>query len=225
MEKLLVNLVDASTIFEEVELLKDINFSLAEAEFSYIIGKTGSGKSSLLKLIYGAYPLCSGHGTVLDFDLKKVTNDDISTLRRSLGIVFQNYSLFEGWSVFDNLDFVLKVTNWKDKEARKIRIHEVLKEVDLLDKVTVEVHRMSGGEQQRLTIARAILNRPTLILADEPTGSLDPDSADDILYLLHRIARKNKTAVIFATHDYRLIDKFPARVYRCINRSLEEINV
>ena len=223
MDKLIINLLDASIMHDGVILMEHIDFTLAPAEFSYIIGRTGSGKSSLLKLIYGAYKLEHGHGEVLGVDLNELDDKKITSLRRSLGIVFQNYSLFDSWSVFDNLDFVLRATDWDSEKDRNIRINEVLNEVDLQAKSQSLVHQMSGGEQQRLTIARALLNKPKLILTDEPTGNLDPESADQILYLLHRIARSHSTAVVFATHDHRVMQKFPARVYECKHKTLMEI--
>lgn len=205
-------------------VLKGIDFSLVEGEFTYIIGRTGTGKSSLLKMIYGGCKLKEGHGIVLGYNLKGINKDQISILRRSMGIVFQDFELFESWTVFDNLDFVLRATDWNSTIKRKMRIEEVLIEVDLASKGSSYVYQLSGGEQQRLSIARAILNKPRLILADEPTGSLDPESADNILYLFHKIARNYGTAVVFATHDYRLLEKFPATVYECKDGTIQEMH-
>lgn len=223
MESLVVNLLDARISHKEIVLLNNVNFAIAPAEFAYLIGKTGAGKSSLLKVLYGEFKLISGHGEVLGIDLKSLSQRNIFQLRRKIGIVFQDLSLFDSWTVFDNLDFVLKATDWVNLNEREERIKKVLEEVNLLDKISSYVHELSGGEQQRLSIARAILNTPKLIIADEPTGSLDPESADEILYLLHRIAKQNHTAVILATHDYRIIKKFPARVYECKKESITEI--
>ncbi len=222
MEDLILNLIDASIEHDDKVLLKNIDFSLGTAEFSYLVGRTGTGKSSLLKLIYGEYRLSEGYGKILDYNLRELDTNQVSSLRRELGIVFQNYSLFEDWTVYDNLDFVLKATDWDVEIERNTRIKEVLESVNMSDKIETLVHHLSGGEQQRLAIARAILNKPKLILADEPTGSLDPQSSDDILYLLHKIALDSGTAVILATHDYRLLEKFPARVYECKNETIIE---
>ena len=198
-------------------VLSKVNMDISPGEFVYLIGKTGSGKSSLLKVIYGALPLKTGQGTVAGYDLKKLNRRSIPHLRRQLGIVFQEFNLLTDRHVYDNLHFVLKATNWKKKEQIDNRIIEVLQAVDLTDKKHAMPHQLSGGEQQRVAIARALLNDPELLIADEPTGNLDPETSDDILLLLRRLTTEQNTAVLLATHDYRMLEHFPARIIRCAN--------
>lgn len=195
-------------------VLHNIKLELGEGEFTYLIGKTGSGKSSLLKTIYAALPLVSGFGEVAGFDLRTVNRRNIHLLRRKLGIVFQDFNLLSDRSVEENLMFVLRATEWKDTLAMKKRVVEVLSEVGLSGKINAMPHELSGGEQQRVVIARALLNRPPLILADEPTGNLDPETSDDVLLLLRNLARQHNTTVLCATHDYRILQNFPARIIR-----------
>jgi cell division transport system ATP-binding protein len=203
-------------------ILDQIDFSVAEAEFCYIIGKTGSGKSSLLKMLYGAIPLTSGSAFVNGEDLTQMTKSKLPLFRRNLGMVFQDYMLIEDWSVFQNLDYILKATDWKVEGARKIRVREVLKGVGMENRQGDKISKLSGGEMQRIAIARAMLNKPKLIIADEPTGDLDPDTSDQILFLLRNLAASNNSAILIATHDYRLLEKLPARVYKCENQKLIE---
>ncbi|MFM8371503.1 MAG: cell division ATP-binding protein FtsE, partial [Bacteroidota bacterium] len=195
-------------------VLHNIKLELGEGEFTYLIGKTGSGKSSLLKTIYAALPLVSGFGEVAGFDLRNVNRRNIHLLRRKLGIVFQDFNLLSDRSVEENLMFVLRATEWKDTLSMKKRVVEVLSEVGLSGKINAMPHELSGGEQQRVVIARALLNRPPLILADEPTGNLDPETSDDVLLLLRNLARQHNTTVLCATHDYRILQNFPARIIR-----------
>jgi cell division transport system ATP-binding protein len=194
-----------------------------EAESNYIIGRSGSGKSSFLKALYGTAKVESGKANVLDFDLTKLIRPQLPDLRRNLGMIFQDFLLFKHWTVASNLSFVMVATDWRDKTVIRARVEEVLEEVGLSQYFNTKVHTLSGGEQQRLAIARAIINKPKLIIADEPTGNLDPDTSDEILYLLNKVTKDNKSAVLFATHDYRIIDKFPARVFKCEAGSLEEV--
>jgi len=195
-------------------VLHNIKLELGEGEFTYLIGKTGSGKSSLLKTIYAALPLVSGFGEVTGFDLRTVNRRNIHLLRRKLGIVFQDFNLLSDRSVEENLMFVLRATEWKDTLAMKKRVVEALSEVGLSGKINAMPHELSGGEQQRVVMARALLNRPPLILADEPTGNLDPETSDDVLLLLRNLARQHNTTVLCATHDYRILQNFPARIIR-----------
>jgi cell division transport system ATP-binding protein len=202
-------------------ILSNLNFDLTEAEICYIIGKSGSGKSSLLKAIYADAEVTQGEAKVLDFDLRKLKRERVPDLRRKLGMVFQDFRLFDQWTVAHNLSFVMVATDWRDKVAIKNRVEEVLSLVGLTHYFNSKVHQLSGGEQQRLAIGRAIINNPKLIIADEPTGNLDPETSDEILYLLNRIVRETKSALLLATHDYRLIQKFPSRILKCENRKLE----
>jgi cell division transport system ATP-binding protein len=216
-------LQNAHIYIREKLILEDVQFSIAKAEFSYIIGKTGAGKSSFLRTLYGELPLKKGRGTVAGYKLHTLRSGQVPSLRRKLGMVFQDFQLFDEWTVERNLGFVLRATGWKDKTARSQRIDEVLNDVRLKDKRKELIADLSGGEQQRIAMARAILNQPELIIGDEPTGNLDPDTADEILYLLRDLAIAHKTSVLISTHDYRLIDKFPARVYECKDGGLVEL--
>lgn len=216
MGNLIVHLSGASIRQQDNVVLTDVGLKISKGEFVYLVGRTGSGKSSLLKTIYAALTLDSGRGEVADFDLRSLNRHTIPLLRRKLGIVFQDFNLLADRNVDQNLRFVLLATGWKDKALIEQRIVEVLKQVGLEKERHRMPHELSGGEQQRVVIARALLNRPELIIADEPTGNLDPETSDDILLLLRQLARQNNTAVLFATHDYRIIERFPARIVRCV---------
>lgn len=195
-------------------VLQDVNLQLNETEFVYLIGRTGSGKSSLLKTIYGDLPIKEGLGEVAGFDLNKLRKKDVPMLRRKIGIVFQDFQLLQDRNIYDNLLFVLGATGWKDKQLMDKRAIEVLQLVGIESKVHAMPHQLSGGEQQRVSIARALLNKPALILADEPTGNLDPETSEEIMRLLLALAKEEKTAVIMATHDMRMVEKFPGKVYK-----------
>jgi cell division transport system ATP-binding protein len=195
-------------------ILDEVHLDVAEGEFVYLIGKTGTGKSSLLKTLYGDIKLHNGNGTVCGIDLNTITWKTVPFLRRKLGIVFQDFQLLTDRNVHDNLAFVLRATGWNDKRLMEEKINSVLAKVGLKDKNKKMPYELSGGEQQRVDIARALLNNPNLILADEPTGNLDPDTADEIMALLHSICADYNTAIIMATHDYNIIQKFPARIIR-----------
>lgn len=203
-------------IYQKDNLVLDkVNLNITKGEFVYLIGKTGSGKSSLLKTLYAALPLEGSNGLVAGFDLKSLNRRTIPKLRRKLGIVFQDFNLLSDRNVEENLFFALKAMGWKDKAKMHARINELLARVGLSGKNNKMPHAISGGEQQRVVIARALLNYPELIIADEPTGNLDPETSDEILLLLRKLAQENDTAVLFATHDYRILENFPARIIRC----------
>jgi cell division transport system ATP-binding protein len=195
-------------------VLENINLTIGEGEFTYLIGKTGSGKSSLLKTIYAALSLEKGNGEVAGFDLKTITRKNVHLLRRKLGIVFQDFNLLTDRNVLENLLFVLRATGWTQEHEMLARAQEVLKEVGLAHKSEAMPYELSGGEQQRVVIARALLNKPVLLIADEPTGNLDPETSDDVLVLMRNLAKQHNTSVICATHDYRILQNFPARIVR-----------
>ncbi len=207
--------LDGVDIYQQKHLvLNNVNLQISPGEFVFLIGQTGSGKSSLLKVIYGELHIANGQGQVAGFDLKKITDKDIPFLRRKLGIVFQDFQLLTDRTVEQNLEFVLKATGWKDKNLISVRILDVLEKVGLRSKTKKMPHELSGGEQQRVVIARALLNDPELILADEPTGNLDPDTSEDIVTLLKQISQSG-TAVLMASHDYHIIRTFPSRIIKC----------
>ncbi len=207
--------LDGVDIYQQKHLvLNNVNLQISPGEFVFLIGQTGSGKSSLLKVIYGELQIANGQGQVAGFDLRKITEKDIPFLRRKLGIVFQDFQLLTDRTVEQNLEFVLKATGWKDTKLISIRILDVLEKVGLRSKTKKMPHELSGGEQQRVVIARALLNDPELILADEPTGNLDPDTSEDIVTLLKQISQSG-TAVLMASHDYHIIRTFPSRIIKC----------
>lgn len=198
-------------------VLQNINFHIDEGEFAYLIGKVGSGKSSLLKTLYCELDLVEGEtekAEILGRDLKNIRRKEIPALRKELGIIFQDFQLLHDRTVRKNFEFVLKATGWKNKKDREKRIEEVLNEVGMIDKIDKMPHELSGGEQQRVAIARAILNNPKIIIADEPTGNLDPETASNIVSLLKDITKQG-TAVVMTTHNIPMLDKFPGIVYRC----------
>ena len=205
------------------QVFSNITLKIENGEFLYLIGETGSGKSSLLKALYGELKVDAGNITVADIDLTKIKQKEIPTLRRKLGIVFQDFQLLTDRNVFDNLEFVLKATGWKNKAEIKARIDEVLDSVHLSGVKDKMPYELSGGEQQRAAIARALLNHPELILADEPTGNLDPEKSEKIIELLKEINAKG-TTILIATHDYSIIKKYSARTIKCAENKVIDID-
>jgi cell division transport system ATP-binding protein len=211
MSEVLVNLENANIYQSGSLILQDVNFKVETGEFVYLVGKTGTGKSSLLKTLYGEITLTEGTGNVVGYNLKDMTWKTLPFLRRNLGVVFQDFQLLTDRNVHENLRFVLKATGWQDEALIEQKINDVLAKVGLQNKGFKMTFEMSGGEQQRVDIARALLNSPKLILADEPTGSLDPETSDEIIQLLFQIAKDDGTAIVMATHDYMVVNKFPSR--------------
>lgn len=205
-----IHLSEAEICHHELVVLKDVNLDVKKGDFIYLKGKTGTGKSSLLRTLYADIPLFEGQGEVAGYNLRKLRNKEIPFLRRKLGIVFQDFQLLSDRNVNGNLEFVLKATNWKDKKLINDRIQEVLEQVGMKNKGYKKLHELSGGEQQRVGIARAVLNKPSIVLADEPTGNLDLDTSKQIMHILRQI-RDEGTTIIMATHNYKLIETFPGR--------------
>jgi cell division transport system ATP-binding protein len=222
MAEQIIKLKNADIYQQESLVLKDVELTVQKGEFLYIIGKVGSGKTSLLKVFYHEIPLVNGEGFILGYDLGKMKMKDIPLLRRRLGIIFQDFQLLSDRTVYKNFEFVLRATGWRQERAIKERIEEVLNLVEMPDAGPKMPHRLSGGEQQRIVIARAMLNNPQIILADEPTGNLDPETSQKLMVLLQEINKEGVT-VVMATHDYEMIRQFPARKVICENGELKEI--
>ena len=219
----LIHYRHANIYQDDYHVLENVDFHVEEGEFVYIIGKVGSGKSSLLKTLYCELDLeDTEEAEVLGRDLKTIRRKDIPSLRKEMGIIFQDFQLLHDRTVHKNMQFVLRATGWKDKAEREARIDEVLDAVEMADKKDKMPHELSGGEQQRIAIARAILNHPKIIIADEPTGNLDPDTARNIIRLLKDISKQG-TAVVMSTHNIPLLDEFPGTVYRCHNGQFSEV--
>ncbi|HEX9510146.1 MAG TPA: ATP-binding cassette domain-containing protein [Puia sp.] len=214
MAEIIVELKHANIYQGDNLILQDVNITVNKGDFAYLVGKTGAGKSSLLKTLYGDLHLREGEGQVAGFNLREMDWKKVPYLRRTLGVVFQDFQLLTDRNVNENLKFVLKATGWKDLRLMDEKISDVLDKVGLKSKGFKMPFEMSGGEQQRIDIARALLNSPKLILADEPTGNLDPETSDEIMQLLFQISRDYGTSIIMATHDYRVINKFPARMLK-----------
>ena len=222
MSQSILSLRNATIYQEGKTILSDVNLEVKQGEFIYVIGKTGSGKSSLLKTLYADLELKEGAGHIVDFDLATLKEDDIPFLRRKIGIVFQDFKLLPDRTVKDNMLFVLKATGWTDSSEMLQKIDEVLDKVGMKDFATKMPHQLSGGEQQRVAIARALLNDPELILADEPTGNLDPQTSAEVLEVLRKINENGKT-IVMSTHDYALLVKFPYKTLKCEDAKIFEV--
>ncbi|QRM89558.1 ATP-binding cassette domain-containing protein [Lacinutrix sp. WUR7] len=222
MSNLVLQLKDVSIFQGNNLVLSDVNVEVNKGDFVYLIGKTGSGKSSFMKTLYGDLALTQGEGHIVDYDLRKLKEKDIPFLRRKLGVVFQDFKLLTDRTINDNLLFVLKATGWKDKDKMKTRIDEVLDKVAMKTKGFKFPHELSGGEQQRVAIARALLNDPELILADEPTGNLDPQTSIEVMEVLQEI-NKNGNTILMATHDYALLLKYPSKTLKCDENQIFEV--
>lgn len=222
MSETIVKLQDVAVFQNENLVLKEVNLEVKKGEFVYVIGKTGSGKSSFMKTLYADIPLKQGEASVVDFDLKKLQEKDIPFLRRKLGIVFQDFKLLPDRNVNNNLRFVLKATGWTDDSKMDSKIEEVLTKVGMKTKGFKFPHELSGGEQQRIAIARALLNDPELILADEPTGNLDPQTSVEVMKVLQDINQNGRT-IVMATHDYALILKYPHKTLKCDDSKVFEV--
>jgi len=222
MQNAIVTLDNATIINENNVIFSSINFKVNAGEFIFLIGKTGAGKSSLLKVLYGDLTLESGKGSIVGFDITELKDKQIPLLRRKIGVVFQDFKLLPDRTIFENLSFVLKATGWKEKCKIKARVIEVLNLVNISPETQKYPFELSGGEQQRVAIARALLNEPELIIADEPTGNLDPETSQEIMQLFRKLHSEG-ISVIMATHDYNMIVKFPGKIYQCDNGNLNEV--
>jgi cell division transport system ATP-binding protein len=223
MSENVLKLSNANIYHDKSLILSDINFEMSKGDFVYLIGKTGSGKSSFMKILYGELKLNEGEGHVVDFDLPKLKEKQIPYLRRKLGVVFQDFKLLPDRNIHANLAFVLKATGWKNKQEIQTKIIEVLSKVGMLENENKFPHEISGGEQQRIAIARALLNDPELIIADEPTGNLDPQTSIEIMNVLKEI-NENGNTILMTTHDYALIMKFPNKTYKCEDKQIFEVS-
>ena len=213
---------DVEILRNEYMALRGVNLSVGSGEFVYLLGRVGSGKTSLMKSLYAEVPVASGDARVFDFDLRAIRSRDIPYLRRRIGIVFQDFQLLPDRTAYDNLSFVLEATGWSDRAERHARIEQVLKRVGMTTKAFKFPHQLSGGEQQRIVIARALLNKPSLILADEPTGNLDPETGEQIMTMLHSLTAQEGTSVIVATHNLGFPSRYPGRILRCEGKKLVE---
>ncbi|HQV78984.1 MAG TPA: ATP-binding cassette domain-containing protein [Chitinophagales bacterium] len=216
----IVDIKNASIFHDKHLVLENVNFEVRKGDFIYLIGKTGSGKSSLLKTLYGDLEFTKGDADVCGYNLKNIKRTDVPYLRRRLGIVFQDFQLLSDRTVFENLAFMLQAIGWIDKNKIKNTIQDALERVKLSEKIHKMPNQLSGGEQQRVTIARALLNNPELILADEPTGNLDPETTTEIMDLFYSIFKETQTPMVFATHNYQLIEQYPGIIYMCAYNSI-----
>ena len=224
MSSSILKLKEVSIIQENKKVLTEVNIEIGNGDFVYLIGRTGSGKTSLIKTLYADLKLQFGTGSIVDIELKKLKEEEIPLLRRKLGIVFQDFKLLSDRSVSENLKFVLKATGWEDESKINSRITEVLEKVHITELINKYPSQLSGGEQQKVAIARALLNNPKLIIADEPTGNLDPKTSLEVMDILVELNQKGNT-ILMATHDFILIDKFPNKTYICESGKISEIDL
>jgi len=222
MSQPILYLKNAEIFQREKLILSNVNISIAKGDFVYLIGKTGTGKSSFMKTLYGDLPLTKGEGAIVGYDLPSLKEKEIPFLRRKLGVIFQDFKLLNDRTVRDNLAFVLTATGWKNKKEMEVRINEVLDKVDMKSKAFKHPFQLSGGEQQRIAIARALLNNPELILADEPTGNLDPQTSVEVMEVLQEINKQGNT-ILMATHDYALLLKYPSKTLKCEENQIFEV--
>lgn len=222
MSQPILYLKNAEIFQREKLVLSNVNLKIDQGEFVYLIGKTGTGKSSFMKTLYGDLPLTNGEGQIVGYDLPSLKEKEIPSLRRKLGVVFQDFKLLNDRTIYGNLEFVLKATEWKDKSKIKNRINEVLEKVGMSADAQKFPFQLSGGEQQRIAIARALLNRPELILADEPTGNLDPQTSVEVMEVLQDLNKQGNT-ILMATHDYALLLKYPSKTLKCDNSQVFEV--
>jgi cell division transport system ATP-binding protein len=220
MGNTVINFKDVDLSYKDITVLNGVNLCMNKGQFVYIIGRVGSGKSSLIKAITGEIPIRKGEATVLNFNMNGLKSKHIPDLRRKIGVVFQDFQLLTDRSVYDNLSFVLRATGWTEKSQIKSRIEEVLAMVGLLDKSDSMPYRLSGGEQQRVVIARAMLNDPEIILADEPTGNLDPDTSSNIMSIIRELSKTFGITVLMATHNYNILKNYPSEILKCENGRL-----
>ncbi len=221
-DQIILSLEEVSIQRDGNQILEHVDFELSEAEFVYLIGKSGAGKSTLMKGLFGLLPISAGTASVLNFDLTTLSLDNIYNYRRKVGMIFQDFKLFEQWTVYENYEFVLKATDWNSATDRKQRITEIAEQLNIQDALQSNILALSGGEQQKVAIGRSLLNEPKLLLADEPTGNLDPENAEMIIELLHNLGSTSKTAILLTTHHHQLIDNYPARVIYCEHGTVRE---
>ncbi len=224
MSDTVLELQDVEVSIKDRVIVSSVSFDLYASEFVYLIGSSGAGKSSLLKMLFGLIPLSRGTAVVSGYNIGSLTPQTMHHYRRKVGMIFQDFRLFKDWTVYDNLDFVLKATDWTDASQREEKIVSSLDKIGLLDLAQESVYTMSGGEQQKLAIIRALLNEPKILLADEPTGNLDPESAEQIINLLHEVSTETETAILLTTHHHYLVDQFPGRTLECKNKTVVEVD-
>lgn len=222
-KEIIIDYKDVELDRDDYNILSEVNITICKGDFVYLIGKVGSGKSTFLKSLYHEIPIKSGHARILDYELERIKKKQVPYLRRKIGIVFQDFQLLIDRSVEKNLEFVLRATGSKNKDLIHMRIEEVLTQVGMQSKGYKMPHELSGGEQQRIVIARALLNDPEIILADEPTGNLDPETGNQIVQLLHKISAEEDTAIIMSTHNYAMVQKYPGKIIKCENGHLKEV--